>query len=72
MGSPGVHGDRFGAAADDYARHRADFPAAGIDRMVALGVGTPGQRLLDLGCGTGTLVGKIDHHVGLKAAGGHL
>ncbi len=23
--------------------------------MVALGVGTPGQRLLDLGCGTGTL-----------------
>ena len=55
MGSPGVHGDRFGSAADDYARHRADFPAAGIDRMVALGVGTPGQRLLDLGCGTGTL-----------------
>ena len=55
VGSPGVHGDRFGSAADDYARYRADFPAAGIDRMVALGVGTPGQRLLDLGCGTGTL-----------------
>ena len=49
VGSPGVHGDRFGSAADDYARHRADFPAAGIDRMVALGVGTPGQRLLDPG-----------------------
>ena len=55
MGSPGVHGDRFGSAADDYALYRADFPAAGIDQMVALGVGTPGQRLLDLGCGTGTL-----------------
>jgi len=55
VGSPGVHGDRFGSAADDYARYRADFPVAGIDRMVALGVGTPGQRLLDLGCGTGTL-----------------
>ena len=55
MGSPGVHGDRFGSAADDYALYRAEFPAAGIDRMVALGVGTPGQRLLDLGCGTGTL-----------------
>ena len=25
------------------------------ERLVALGVGTPGQRLLDLGCGTGTL-----------------
>jgi len=53
---PGVDGDRFGSAAGDYAVHRADFPAVGIDRMVALGVGTPGQRLLDLGCGTGTLV----------------
>ncbi len=51
----GVPGDRFGSAADDYARHRADFPAEGLDRMVALGVGTPGHRLLDVGCGTGTL-----------------
>ena len=54
-GGPGVDGARFGSAADDYAVHRADFPSAGIDRMVALGVGTAGQRLLDLGCGTGTL-----------------
>ncbi len=54
-GGPGEDGDRFGSAADDYAVHRADFPSAGIDRMVALGVGTAGQRLLDLGCGTGTL-----------------
>ncbi len=52
---PGVAGNRFGSAAADYAVHRADFPTAGIDRMVALGIGTPGQRLLDLGCGTGTL-----------------
>ena len=54
-GGPGVDGARFGSAADDYAVHRADFPSVGIDRMVALGVGTAGQRLLDLGCGTGTL-----------------
>ena len=51
----GVSGHQFGSLADDYALHRADFPVAGIERLVALGVGTSGQRLLDLGCGTGTL-----------------
>ena len=51
----GVSGHHFGSAASDYALHRADFPVAGIERLVALGVGIPGQRLLDLGCGTGTL-----------------
>ena len=51
----GVSGHHFGSAASDYALHRADFPVAGIERFVALGVGIPGQRLLDLGCGTGTL-----------------
>ena len=35
---PGVDGNRFGSAAADYAVHRADFPTAGIDRMVALGI----------------------------------
>ena len=48
MGSPGVHGDMFGSAADDYAQYRADFPAAGIDRMVALGVGTVSYTHLTL------------------------
>lgn len=52
---PGIEGDRFGSRADDYARHRAEFPAASVDRLVAGGVGLAGQRLLDLGCGTGTL-----------------
>ncbi len=51
----GVSGHQFGSLADDYALHRADFPVAGIERLVALGVGISGQRLLDLGCGTGTL-----------------
>ena len=51
----GVSGHQFGSLADDYALHRADFPVAGIERLAALGVGTSGQRLLDLGCGTGTL-----------------
>ena len=51
----GVSGHHFGSAASDYALHRADFPVAGMERLVALGVGIPGQRLLALGCGTGTL-----------------
>jgi len=51
----GVSGHQFGSLADDYALHRADFPVAGIERLVALGVGISGQRLLDLGCGTGTI-----------------
>ena len=50
-----MDGDRFGSRAADYAHHRADFPAAAVDRLVGHGVGRPGQRLLDLGCGTGTL-----------------
>ena len=52
---PAVDGDRYGTRAADYAHHRADFPAAAVDRLVGLGVGRSGQRLLDLGCGTGTL-----------------
>lgn len=56
---PGVCGDRFGTAADAYARHRADFPAEGLDRMADLGVGLAGQRLVDLGCGTGTVARQL-------------
>ena len=52
---PAVDGDRFGSRAADYAHHRAEFPADAVDRLVGHGVGRPGQRLLDIGCGTGTL-----------------
>lgn len=45
----------FGRTADDYARHRAGFPPEFFDRLAAMGVGLPGQRVLDLGTGTGTL-----------------
>jgi SAM-dependent methyltransferase len=46
---------RFGRTAEDYRRHRAGFPDAFFERIAAFGVGLPGQRLLDLGTGTGTL-----------------
>lgn len=45
----------FGRTAQDYAAHRAGFPRELFDRLVAMGVGRSGQRLLDLGTGTGTL-----------------
>jgi SAM-dependent methyltransferase len=45
----------FGKTADDYSRYRAGFPAELFERLQTFGVGIPGQRLLDLGTGTGTL-----------------
>lgn len=45
----------FGLAADDYARHRAGFPEETFDRLSRFGVGAPGQLVLDVGTGTGSL-----------------
>jgi SAM-dependent methyltransferase len=45
----------FGKTAADYARHRQGFPPELFERLAHYGVGLPGQRLLDLGTGTGTL-----------------
>lgn len=45
----------FGATADDYARHRAGFPASLFECLAALGIGEPGRSVLDLGIGTGSL-----------------
>jgi SAM-dependent methyltransferase len=45
----------FGRAARDYARHRPGFPAVFFDHVKGLGIGVAGQRVLDLGTGTGTL-----------------
>ena len=53
----------FGAAASDYATHRAGFPDSFFARLRALGIGRPAQRVVDLGTGTGTLAR------GLAAAG---
>jgi SAM-dependent methyltransferase len=45
----------FGRTADDYARHRAGFPPELFERLAAFGVGLPGQHVVDLGTGTGSL-----------------
>ncbi|MBI4517760.1 MAG: class I SAM-dependent methyltransferase [Deltaproteobacteria bacterium] len=45
----------FGAAAADYSRHRPGFPEEFFDYVGRYGVGVEGQRVLDLGTGTGTL-----------------
>lgn len=45
----------FGRTAQDYSRYRAGFPDELFERLRAFGVGLAGQRVLDLGTGTGTL-----------------
>ena len=45
----------FGARAEDYRKHRAGFPDSLYDRLGSFGVGLKGQRVVDLGTGTGTL-----------------
>ena len=45
----------FGRTAGDYARHRAGFPERLFEGLIGKGVVRPGERLLDLGTGTGTL-----------------
>jgi SAM-dependent methyltransferase len=57
---PEVHLD-FGRTAKDYGKHRAGFPPEFFARLEQWGVGKPGQRLLDLGTGTGTLARGFAH-----------
>ena len=45
----------FGKTAADYSRHRAGFPERLFDRLAGSGIGALGQRILDLGTGTGSL-----------------
>ncbi|OUL31168.1 SAM-dependent methyltransferase [Nostoc sp. RF31YmG] len=45
----------FGITANDYAKHRAGFPSSLFDRLSKYGIGLPGQNIVDLGTGTGTL-----------------
>lgn len=45
----------FGKTAQDYGKYRAGFPETFFERLSTFGIGVMGQRVLDLGTGTGTL-----------------
>lgn len=45
----------FDNTAREYAAYRTPFPAELFTRLAAMGVGLPGQRVADLGTGTGAL-----------------
>ncbi len=46
---------QFGQTSADYAEHRQGFPTEFFDCLFRLGVDPAGQRVLDLGAGTGAL-----------------
>jgi SAM-dependent methyltransferase len=50
----------FGAQARDYAHYRQGHDTAFFDRLSAFGVGEPGQRIVDLGTGTGLFARSMD------------
>ncbi|MCB9896543.1 MAG: methyltransferase domain-containing protein [Planctomycetes bacterium] len=66
----------FGRAADDYVRHRAGYPASLFESLVACGLGRAGQRVVDLGTGTGRLAAGLAwrgaHVVGVDVSPGML
>lgn len=49
----------WGKTSGDYALYRSGPPASFYERLRALGVGLPGQRVLDLGTGTGVIARQL-------------
>src|SRR5258708_17660525 len=45
----------FGKTAQDYGRYRVGFPDELFVRLKRFGIGEPGQKILDVGTGTGAL-----------------
>lgn len=55
---PARDGDRsidWGRTSADYATWRPNYPDEFYERLAAIGIGVPGQRILDLGTGVGFL-----------------
>lgn len=55
MTVPSFSPSDFGKAAGDYAAYRKGFPDSFFRRLAREGIGGAGQRILDVGTGTGTL-----------------
>ena len=51
----GGRGIDWGRTSEDYAVWRPGYPDSFFERLLALGVGLPGQRVLDLATGTGAI-----------------
>jgi cyclopropane fatty-acyl-phospholipid synthase-like methyltransferase len=49
------HAFDWGKTSSDYAAYRPGYPASFYTILQAVGIGTPGQHILDLGTGTGVL-----------------
>jgi 2-polyprenyl-3-methyl-5-hydroxy-6-metoxy-1,4-benzoquinol methylase len=58
----------WGKTSTDYARHRPGPPDSFYRKLAALDVGLPGQRILDLGTGTGVLARQFARQ-GARVAG---
>lgn len=51
----------FGRTSEDYAKYRDIYPQSLYEKLIALGVGARGQRILDLGSGTAVLPLNLAH-----------
>ncbi|MGH9316959.1 MAG: class I SAM-dependent methyltransferase [Thermoanaerobaculia bacterium] len=45
----------WGKTSRDYAAYRSGYPESFYEVLAAVGIGKPGQKILDLGTGTGVL-----------------
>lgn len=52
----------WSATSQDYLRHRPGYPKQFFTLLRPLGIGTAGQDILDLGCGTGALAVQFARH----------
>jgi len=52
----------WGKTSDDYAKYRDIYPQEFYEYILNLGLCKDGQKVLDIGTGTGVIRGGADHH----------
>lgn len=79
VSNPSIDGGRpfdWGRASADYVRYRDIYPPAFYEKLLDYGVGARGQRVLDLGTGTGVVPRSMRDHgaswVGVDASEGQV